>query len=107
MKSLRNSDDAARKYYDETSKEERSDTNVTAVMRAAAKTKLQSFKGHFSKYTAVANPKFGDEFLEEVSASFLILWQYILIQYCYKIDILCPSYRSQSIGATTRRWRCY
>jgi hypothetical protein len=50
--------------------------------------------------------KFGDEFLEEVSASFLILWQYILILYCYKIDILCPSYRSRSTGATTRSLRC-
>jgi hypothetical protein len=72
-------------------------------MRAAAKTKLQSFKGQFSKYTVVANPKFGDEFLEEVNASFLIPWQYILIQYYYRIDILCPSYRSRSTGATTRR----
>jgi hypothetical protein len=33
------SDDAARKYYNETPKEERCDTGVTAVMRAAAKTK--------------------------------------------------------------------
>jgi hypothetical protein len=47
---------------------------VTAVIRAAAKTKLHSFKGQFSKYTAIANPKFGDEFLEEVSASFPIPW---------------------------------
>jgi hypothetical protein len=38
-------DDAARKYYDETAKEDRSDTAVTAVMRAAAKTMQQSFKG--------------------------------------------------------------
>jgi hypothetical protein len=68
------SNDAARKYYDETPKEERSNTEVTAVIRAAAKTKLHSFKGQFSKYTAIANPKFGDEFLEEVSASFPIPW---------------------------------
>jgi hypothetical protein len=34
------SDDAAKKYYDETPKEEKSDTDVIAVMRAAAKTKL-------------------------------------------------------------------
>jgi hypothetical protein len=32
-------------------------------MRVAAKAKQQSFKGQFSKFTAVANPKFGDEFL--------------------------------------------
>jgi hypothetical protein len=36
-------------------------------MRAATKAKQQSFKGQFSKFTAVANPKFGDEFLQEVS----------------------------------------
>jgi hypothetical protein len=37
------------------------------VMRAVAKTKQQSFKGQFAKYTAITNPKFGDEFLDEVS----------------------------------------
>jgi hypothetical protein len=36
-------------------------------MRAAAKSKQHSFKGQFSKFTAVANPKFGDGFLDEVS----------------------------------------
>jgi hypothetical protein len=30
------SDDAVRKYYDETPKEDRSDTGVTAAMRATA-----------------------------------------------------------------------
>jgi hypothetical protein len=79
---------------------------VIAIMRAAAKTKLHSFKGQFSNYIAVANPKFGDEFLEEVSASFLIPWQYILILYYYRIDILCPSYRSRSTRITTRSLRC-
>jgi hypothetical protein len=88
-------------------KEEWNDTGVTAIMRAIAKNKQQSFKGQFSKYTAIANPKFGDVFLEEVSASFSIPWQYILIQYCYKNDIHYPSYRSQSIEATTRRRRCH
>jgi hypothetical protein len=100
------SNDAARKYYDETPKDERSDTEVTAVMRAAAKTKQHSFRGQFSKYTAVANPKFGDEFLEEVCASFLIPLQFILILYCNMFDILCPSCRLRSTGATTRSQRC-
>jgi hypothetical protein len=100
------SGDAARKYYDETPKEERSDTKVIAVMRAAAKTKRHSFRGQFSKYTAVANLKFGDEFLEEVSTSFPIPWQFILSLYCYKIDIPSPSFRSQSTEATTRSLRC-
>jgi hypothetical protein len=61
------SDEAARKYVEETSVDERTDSGVTAAMRAAAKSKVQSFKGHFSKYVAIANPKLGDEFLEEVS----------------------------------------
>jgi hypothetical protein len=100
------SDDAARKYYDETPKEEKSDTEVTAVMRAAAKTKQHSFRGQFSKYTAIANPKFGDEFLVEVSASFSIPWQFILSLYCYKIDIPSPSFKSRSTRATTRSLRC-
>jgi hypothetical protein len=38
-------DDAARKYYDETPKEDWRDVGVTAVMEAAAKSKQQSFKG--------------------------------------------------------------
>jgi hypothetical protein len=61
------SNDAARKYYEETAEADRTVSGVTAVMRAAAKAKKQSFKGQFSKFTAVANPKFGDEFLQEVS----------------------------------------
>jgi hypothetical protein len=51
------SDEAARKYVEETPKEERSDSGVTAVMRAVAKDKVQSFKGQFSKLLAIANPK--------------------------------------------------
>jgi hypothetical protein len=73
------SDDAARKYYDETPKEERCNTGITAVMRATTKTKQQSFKGQFFKYLAIANPKFGDNFLQEVNASLLTPWQYICI----------------------------
>jgi hypothetical protein len=36
-------------------------------MHAAAKAKEVSYRGKFSKYVAVANPKLGDRFLEEVS----------------------------------------
>jgi hypothetical protein len=42
------------------------DRRVTAAMRAGTKNKIQSYKGQFSKYLAIANPKLGDEFLEEV-----------------------------------------
>ena len=61
-------DEAARKYYDETEPHDRSDTDVTALMRAAARSKQQSFRGQFAKHLAVANPKFGDKFLQEVCA---------------------------------------
>ena len=37
------------------------------MIRDAAKAKHQSFKNQFSKFTAVANPKFGDAFMDEVS----------------------------------------
>ena len=56
----------ARKYYDETPKEDWSDTGVIAAMRAVAKTKHHSFKGQFFKYLSITNPKFGDKFLEEI-----------------------------------------
>ena len=61
------SDDAARKYSEETEEIEKTSSGVTFAMRAAAKAKQQSYKGQFSKFTSVANPKLGDEFLHEVS----------------------------------------
>jgi hypothetical protein len=51
------------------------------VMRAASKIKHASFKGQFSKFTAVANPKFGDAFMDEVSLLCLRASQIPLI-YC-------------------------
>ena len=41
------------------------------MMRDAAKAKHQSFKNQFFKFTAVANPKFGDAFMDEVSISYI------------------------------------
>jgi hypothetical protein len=49
------SDDAARKYYEEMLEKNTTTSEVPEVMRAAAKSKLQSFKGQFSKFIAVAN----------------------------------------------------
>jgi hypothetical protein len=60
------SDEAARKYIDETEEKDRDPTVVTQVMRAVAKAKAASYRGKFSKFAAVANPKLGDRFLEEV-----------------------------------------
>jgi hypothetical protein len=61
------SDDASRKYYEGTPETDKTGSGVTEVMRAATKSKHASFKGQFSKFTAVANPKFGDAFMDEVS----------------------------------------
>jgi hypothetical protein len=63
--------------------DERSDSRMTAVMRAAAKSKVQSFKGHFSKYATIANPRLGDEFLEELS-------QTTLCDHWNSCDSSCP-----------------
>jgi hypothetical protein len=81
------SDDAARKYNDETLEEDRSDAGITAAMRAAAKNKHHSFKGQFFKYLSIANPKFGDKFLEEIGLSFMTPLIDIHIQYQPYIDI--------------------
>jgi hypothetical protein len=75
------SDEAARNYYAETPQDKKSNTGINVVMRAAARNKQQSFKGQFSKYTIVTNSKFGDELLEEVSASFLNPWKFFFIHY--------------------------
>jgi hypothetical protein len=40
-------------------------------MREAAKAKAASFRGKFLKYTAVANPRLGVQFLDEVNG---LIW---------------------------------
>jgi hypothetical protein len=100
------SNDAAKKYYEETPKEDRNDATITAIMKHAARSKQQSFKFQFAKYLAIANPKFGDKFLQEVSSSFQNPLQCIFIQCWLMNNIPYSSYRSRSTGATTRslRW---
>jgi hypothetical protein len=39
-------------------------------MREATKAKAASFRGKFSKYTTIVNPRLGDQFLEEVQYLF-------------------------------------
>ena len=60
------SDEAAQQYLNETPDDERSDSEVARLMKAAAKSKMTTLKGQWSKYSAVANPKLGAEFLQEV-----------------------------------------
>jgi hypothetical protein len=100
------SNDAVRKYYDETSKEDKSDSGVILAMRAVAKAKHHSFKGQFFKYLSIANPKFSDKFLEEVGFSFMTPLQDILIQYWPYMDIPWLCCKSRNTGATTRSLRC-
>ena len=78
---LEASDDASRKYYEEILKKDRTNSGVTQVMRAIARNKHASFKGQFSKFTIVANPKFDDAFMNEVSLLCLRASQ-IPIKYC-------------------------
>jgi hypothetical protein len=67
--------------------EDKTDIGVTAAMRATAKTRHHTFKGQFFKYLSIANPKFGDKFLEEVGFSFMTPFQCIIIQYRPSFDI--------------------
>jgi hypothetical protein len=75
------SDDASRKYYEEIPEKNKTGSRIIEVMRAAAKNKHQSFKGQFFKFTTVANPNFGDFFMEEVSLLCLRASQ-IPLKYC-------------------------
>jgi hypothetical protein len=59
-------DEATKKYLEETAKGERSDAAITAMMKAFVKAKVASYKGKFSKYTTLAIPRLGDNFLDEV-----------------------------------------
>jgi hypothetical protein len=99
-------DGTARKYYDETHSDERSTSEVTAMMKATAKSKHQSFKGRFSKYIAIANPKFGNEFLQEVRIPYHHFCQFLFMHTWTMINLFSPN-RSQSIGATMRSLRCH
>jgi hypothetical protein len=40
-------------------------------MREAAKAKVASFRGKFSKYTTIANPRLGVQFLDEING---LIW---------------------------------
>jgi hypothetical protein len=55
-------DEATKKYLEG----ERSDAAITAMMKAFVKAKVASYKGKFSKYTTLAIPRLGDNFLDEV-----------------------------------------
>jgi hypothetical protein len=97
-------DYAARKYYEETPEKDRTTLGVTTVMRAVAKSKQQSFKGQFSKFTAVANPKFGDGFLDEVSLLCIHPSQISPLFYG-ALTLFFTPYRSQNTGAALRSQR--
>ena len=78
---LEASNDASRKYYEEIPEKDRTSLGVTKVMRATTKSKHQTFKGQFSKFTIVTNPKFGDAFMDEISLLCLCASQFPLKYY--------------------------
>jgi hypothetical protein len=81
---------------------ERTGLGVIAVMRAAAKTKQQSFKGQFSKFIVVANSKFGDGLLDEIGDLCLHPSQYSFL-YCGALtNLTTPFYKLQNIRETMR-----
>ena len=66
------SDDAARAYLDKTPEEEQTATAVWDVMTEASERMVESIKKKdFTKYLAIANPKNGDDFLNEVKHSLM------------------------------------
>ncbi len=67
------SDDAAREYLERTPKEDQTATGVWDAMTEASESMVETIKKKdFTKYLAIANPKNGDEFLEEVIATFML-----------------------------------
>ena len=75
---------------------------VVVVMKVVAKSKQQSFKKQFSKFTAVATPKFGDGFLDEVSLLCIHPSQISPLFYGTLILLFTPFYRSQNTGTTVK-----
>ena len=68
------SDDAAREYRRSTPKDEQTASGVWDAMTEASENMVESIrKKDFTKYLAIANPKHGDEFLEEVRLSSSVL----------------------------------
>jgi hypothetical protein len=64
------SDEAARIYKEKTPIEDQTATGVWDVMNAASNNMVESIKRKdFTKYLAIANPKNGDDFLNEVRPS--------------------------------------
>ena len=74
-------DDASRKYYEESPEKDRTSLGATEVIKVATKSKHQSFKGQYLKFTTVANSKFGDGFMDEVSLHCLCPSQFSF-KYC-------------------------
>ena len=99
------SDDATRKYYEEIPEAEKTILGVTTVMRATAKTKQNSFKGQFSKFIAISNPKFGNEFLDEVSVFCLHSFPFSKPNSGSLIIFFFLFHSLQSIGTTMRSLR--
>ncbi len=68
------SDDAAREYLERTPKDEQTASGVWDAMTEASENMVEAIrKKDFTKYLAIANPKHGDEFLDEVKPNPFLL----------------------------------
>ncbi len=73
------SDDAAREYLKSTPKDEQTASGVWDAMTEASENMVESIrKKDFTKYLTIANPKHGDEFLDEVRLYLSIVYVYSL-----------------------------
>ena len=67
------SDEAAKAYMEKTPADEQTASAVWEIMNDASEKMVDSIKNKdFTKYLAIANPKNGDDFLNEVTTSFNI-----------------------------------
>jgi hypothetical protein len=72
-------DDAAHEYLKNTSRDEQTASGVWDAMTEASENMVESIrKKDFTKYLTIANPKHGDEFLDEVRQSSSIYDAYLL-----------------------------
>ncbi len=84
------SDEAARVYMERTPKEDQTATGVWDAMTEASDNMVEAIKKKdFTKYLAIANPKHGDDFLEEVSLNHFNLSFFVLyfIKKLHKNDL--------------------
>jgi len=85
-------DAAVRKYYEDTTEEEKTEAGVTTVMRISTKDATDKLYKKLSKIVSIANPALGDEWLQEVKSLTYALRKHFITLYIYRCSscLLCP-----------------